>query len=61
MARFTEVEVALVQIVGRTNVSRDPETLNSYAQDQSFVRSCMPDFVDIPAPVKMSILPAPFK
>jgi len=35
----------LEKIVGKKNVLEDEETLNNYAQDQSFVKKCMPDMV----------------
>ncbi len=35
----------LEKIVGKKNVLDDEETLHMYAQDQSFVKKCMPDMV----------------
>jgi len=42
---MTELKSQLENIVGPGRVREDPETLQPYARDQSFVRRCMPDAV----------------
>ena len=45
MKDFKEVQEGLSHVVGSDNVSTDPATLKAYSKDQSFVSTCMPDFV----------------
>lgn len=45
MSVLEDITNELKQVVGPEDVHTDPETLEEYSRDQSFVRPCRPDFV----------------